>query len=126
VEGTLPKLTNVTFNPEHQSVGQSVSVSLEFDKELQEATATLGGNRISSLSATADKKVWIGDVQVPSTALLSVDLVVSQFKDLTGNIGEDNTAHELPITPTLAITPVGNVDETHAATLQFEGTSTRF
>ena len=31
-----------------------------------------------------------------------------------------------PITPTLAITPVGSVDETHAATLQFEGTSTRF
>ncbi|MCV5836889.1 hypothetical protein OFN62_28520, partial [Escherichia coli] len=85
-----------------------------------------GGNRISSLSATADKKVWVGDVQVPSTALLSVDLVVSQFKDLTGNIGEDNTAHELPITPTLAITPVGNVDEAHAATLQFEDTSTRF
>ena len=53
-------------------------------------------------------------------------MVVSQFKDLTGNIGEGNTAHELPITPTLAITPVGNVDETHAATLQFEGTSTRF
>ncbi|HHF3079476.1 TPA: tandem large repeat [Vibrio diabolicus] len=126
VEGTLPKLTNVTFNPEHQSVGQSVSVSLEFDKELQEATATLGGNRISSLSATADKKVWVGDVQVPSTALLSVDLVVSQFKDLTGNIGGDNTAHELPITPTLAISPVGSVDETHAATLEFEGTSTRF
>ena len=126
VEGTLPNLTNVTFNPEHQSVGQSVNVSLEFDKEIQEATATLGGNRISSLSATADKKVWVGDVQVPSTELLSVDLVVSQFKDLTGNIGEDNTAHELPITPTLAITPVGSVNETHAATLQFEGTSTRF
>ena len=68
-------------------MGQSVSVSLEFDKDLQEATATLGGNRISSLSATVDKKVWVGDVQVPSTALLSVDLVVSQFKDLTGNIG---------------------------------------
>ncbi|MGI3081256.1 hypothetical protein ACRTEU_24710, partial [Vibrio alginolyticus] len=35
-----------------------------------------------------------------------------------------NTAYSMPITPTLAIAPVGSVDETHAATLQFEGTST--
>ncbi|KOF24664.1 hypothetical protein ACX09_22110, partial [Vibrio alginolyticus] len=57
---------------------------------------------------------------------LNVALLVRDYQDLSGNTGSQNTAYSMPITPTLAITPVGNVDETHAATLQFEGTSTRF
>ncbi|MEF1329045.1 tandem large repeat, partial [Vibrio sp. M260121] len=126
VEGVLPTLTKVTFDPLHQEIGKAVDVKLEFDKELQEAVAMLDGNEISSLTATADKKVWIGDVQVPTTSDLGVKLVVAQFKDLVGNIGAENSSYILPITPTLAITPVGNVDGTNAASLQIAGASTRF
>ncbi|EGQ9216307.1 tandem large repeat, partial [Vibrio alginolyticus] len=123
---SLPTLTNVTFTPEHQAIGQSVTVTLEFDKDLQSAAAELGGTTITSLVATADPSVWTGDVVVPSTSELNVALLVRDYQDLSGNTGSQSTAYSMPITPTLAITPVGNVDETHAATLQFEGTSTRF
>ncbi|MGR5111641.1 tandem large repeat, partial [Vibrio jasicida] len=127
VEGVLPTLTKVTFDPLHQEIGKAVDVKLEFDKELQEATATLGANNVTSLTFDpADKKVWTGTVNVPDVPELGVGLVVSQYKDLVGNVGEDNTSYTLPITPTLAITPVGNVDGSNAASLQIAGTSTRF
>ncbi|MFA0580274.1 hypothetical protein AB4570_24655, partial [Vibrio sp. 10N.222.49.F1] len=38
---------------------------------------------------------------------------------------QDST-HSLPITPTLVITPVSNVDGSNATSLVFSGTSTRF
>ncbi|TDE25784.1 tandem large repeat [Vibrio owensii] len=127
VDGVLPTLTKVTFDPLHQEIGKAVDVKLEFDKELQEATATLGTNNVTSLTADpADKKVWTGTVNVPDVPELGVGLVVSQYKDLVGNVGEDNTSYTLPITPILAITPVGNVDGSNAASLQIAGTSTRF
>ncbi|MFQ0977578.1 tandem large repeat, partial [Vibrio campbellii] len=127
VDGVLPTLTKVTFDPLHQEIGKAVDVKLEFDKELQEATATLGANNVTSLTADpADKKVWTGTVNVSDVPELGVGLVVSQYKDLVGNVGEDNTSYTLPITPILAITPVGNVDGSNAASLQIAGTSTRF
>ncbi|HHF3095580.1 TPA: hypothetical protein ACPJ00_004546, partial [Vibrio diabolicus] len=107
-------------------IGQSVTVTLEFDKALQAATAELGGTTITSLVATSDPSVWTGDVVVPSASELNVALLVRDFQDLSGNTGSQNTAYSMPITPTLAITPVGSVNEMQAATLQFEGTSTRF
>ncbi|MBM5087268.1 tandem large repeat, partial [Vibrio parahaemolyticus] len=46
--------------------------------------------------------------------------------DLSGNTGAEDRSHSMPITPTLAITPVGNVDSSNAAALQITGTSSRF
>ncbi|MET2855406.1 hypothetical protein ABXV24_26545, partial [Vibrio owensii] len=60
------------------------------------------------------------------TSGLTVGLVVKDYQDLSGNTGADDRRHSMPITPTLAITPVGNVDGTNAASLQIAGTSTRF
>ncbi|MFA0549829.1 hypothetical protein AB4538_03095, partial [Vibrio lentus] len=117
VEGVLPTLTKVTFDPLHQEIGENVKVTLEFDKELQEATAMLGENEVSSLTVTADKKVWQGSVQVPDTNELAVGLIVSQYKDLVGNVGTQDSTHSLPITPTLDITSVGSVDGSNAADL---------
>ena len=51
---SLPTLTNVTFTPEHQVIGQSVTVTLEFDKALQAAVAELGGTTITSLDTLED------------------------------------------------------------------------
>ncbi|MGL0989806.1 Ig-like domain-containing protein, partial [Vibrio vulnificus] len=126
VEGVLPTLTKVTFDPLHQEIGKAVDVKLEFDKELQEAAATLGANNITSLAATADKKVWTGTVNVPDVPELGVGLVVSQYKDLVGNVGDDNTSHELPITPTLTIENISDVNEAGAASVAVSGDSTRF
>ncbi|WP_255202850.1 tandem large repeat, partial [Vibrio vulnificus] len=121
----LPSLTSATFNPTHQLEGQSVAIRLEFDKALQSAVAELGGSAVT-LTKTADAKVWTGDVVVPATSELSVGLVVKEYRDLAGNTGAEDSSHSMPITPTLAITPVGNVDGTNAASLQIAGTSTRF
>ncbi|WP_045458644.1 hypothetical protein, partial [Vibrio campbellii] len=126
VDGVLPTLTKVTFDPLHQEIGKAVDVKLEFDKELQEATATLGANNVTSLTATADKKVWTGTVNVPDVPELGVGLVVSQYKDLVGNVGEDNTSYELPITPTLTVENIGDVNEASAASVAVSGDSTRF
>ncbi|KYX89728.1 hypothetical protein AVR81_21135, partial [Vibrio parahaemolyticus] len=126
VEGVLPTLSKVTFDPKHQAIGQSVNITLEFDKEVQEATAKLGNNDVTSLVATANKKIWTGRAEVPNIPELSVGLFVSKYKDLIGNMGEDDSSNAMPITPTLAITPVGNVDSSNAATLQITGTSSRF
>ncbi|NVD22219.1 tandem large repeat [Vibrio vulnificus] len=121
----MPSLTSATFNPTHQLEGQSVAIRLEFDKALQSAVAELGGSAVT-LTKTADAKVWTGDVVVPATSELSVGLVVKEYRDLAGNTGAEDSSHSMPITPTLAITPVGNVDGTNAASLQIAGTSTRF
>ncbi|MDA0383963.1 tandem large repeat, partial [Vibrio owensii] len=127
VEGVLPTLTKVTFDPLHQEIGKAVDVKLEFDKELQEATATLGTNNVTSLTADpADKKVWTGTVNVPDVPELGVGLVVSQYKDLVGNVGEDNTSYTLPITPTLTVENIGDVNEAGAASVVVSGDSTRF
>ncbi|WP_409929462.1 tandem large repeat, partial [Vibrio jasicida] len=121
----LPTLTSASFNPTHQLEGQSVAVTLEFDKALQAASAELGGSAVT-LTKTGDAKVWTGDVVVPATSELNVGLVVKDYQDLSGNTGAEDSSHSMPITPTLAITPVGNVDGTNAASLQIAGTSTRF
>ncbi|ENJ1769029.1 tandem large repeat, partial [Vibrio parahaemolyticus] len=121
----LPTLTSATFNPTHQAEGQSVTVRLEFDKALQTASAELGGSAIT-LTKTADAKVWTGDVVVPVSSELTVGLVVKDYQDLSGNTGAEDRSHSMSITPTLAITPVGNVDSSNAAALQITGTSSRF
>ncbi|MDP2592983.1 tandem large repeat, partial [Vibrio splendidus] len=123
----VPTLTSVTFNPTHQAIGQSVSVSLKFDKALQAASAELGGKDIP-LTQSADASVWTGnvDVLVATSSDLTVDLVVKDYQDLSGNVGVQDSTHSLPITPTLDITPVGSVDGSNAANLAFSGTSTRF
>ncbi|WP_052447904.1 tandem large repeat, partial [Vibrio owensii] len=127
VEGVLPTLTKVTFDPLHQEIGKAVDVKLEFDKELQEATATLGANNVTSLTVdSADKKVWTGTVNVPDVPELGVGLVVSKYKDLVGNVGEDNTSYTLPITPTLTVENIGDVNEAGAASVAVSGDSTRF
>ncbi|WP_102778561.1 tandem large repeat [Vibrio owensii] len=127
VEGVLPTLTKVTFDPLHQEIGKAVDIKLEFDKELQEATATLGTNNVTSLTADpADKKVWTGTVNVPDVPELGVGLVVSQYKDLVGNVGEDNTSYTLPITPTLTVENISDVNETGAESVAVSGNSTRF
>ncbi|WP_157722661.1 tandem large repeat [Vibrio campbellii] len=127
VDGVLPTLTKVMFDPLHQDIGKAVDVKLEFDKELQEAKATLGANNVTSLTADpADKKVWTGSVKVPDVPDLGVGLVVSQYKDLVGNVGEDNTSYTLPITPTLTVEAISDVNGAGAASVAVNGNSTRF
>ncbi|WDZ74424.1 hypothetical protein PWW31_19090 [Vibrio harveyi] len=126
VEGVLPTLTKATFDPIHQEIGKSVNIQLEFDKELQEATASLGSNNVTSLAVTANKKVWTGTVEVPNVPEASVGLVVSQYKDLVGNVGENNASNALPITPTLTVENIRDVNSTDAATVAVNGGSTRF
>ena len=127
IDTVLPQLTEVTFDPPYQEIDEDVRVELKFDKELQEATATLGANNITSLAADpTDKTVWTGTVTVPNVSEMSVGLVVSEYKDLVGNVGEDNTSYELPITPTLSVEDIGTVNGEGAANVTVRGDSKRF
>ncbi|WP_241911104.1 hypothetical protein [Vibrio lentus] len=124
----VPTLTSVTFNPTHQAIGQSVSVSLKFDKALQAASAELGGTVIS-LTKSVDASVWTGDVLAPASSDLTVDLVVKDYQDLSGNVGAQDSTHSLPITPTISISAInsGNdVNESESPTLILDGTTVRF
>ncbi|MBE3884856.1 hypothetical protein HJ168_24855, partial [Vibrio parahaemolyticus] len=76
--------------------------------------AALGGSALA-LTQTADASVWTGDVVVPVTSELTVGLVVKDYQDLSGNTGAEDRSHSMPITPTLAITPVGTVDSSNAS-----------
>ncbi|YCO00439.1 tandem large repeat [Vibrio sp. VNB-15] len=119
----LPTLTSATFNPTHQLEGQSVAVTLEFDKALQAASAELGGSAIT-LTKTADAKVWTGDVVVPVSSELTVGLVVKDYQDLSGNTGAEDSSHSMPITPTITIGTISDVSGN--TTVAVNGTSTRF
>ncbi|MFQ0979281.1 hypothetical protein JHL08_25620, partial [Vibrio campbellii] len=119
----LPALISATFNPTHQLEGQSVTVTLEFDKALQAASAELGGSAFT-LTKTADAKVWTGDVVVPVTSELTVGLVVKDYQDLSGNTGADDSSHSMPITPTITIGTIGDVSGNTTVTIN--GTTTRF
>ncbi|MFS1485365.1 hypothetical protein BCU41_012025, partial [Vibrio lentus] len=108
IDTVLPQLTEVTFDPPYQEIDEDVRVELKFDKELQEATATLGANNITSLAADpTDKTVWTGTVTVPNVSEMSVGLVVSEYKDLVGNVGTQDETHFLPITPVIQVTEPG-------------------
>ncbi|MCC4863637.1 hypothetical protein LMH74_24010, partial [Vibrio splendidus] len=124
----VPTLTSVTFNPTHQAIGQSVSVSLQFDKALQAASAELGGKDIP-LTQSADGSLWTGDVLVATSSDLTVGLVVKDYQDLSGNAGVEDSTHLLPITPTISISAInsGNdVNESESPTLILDGTTVRF
>ncbi|MET2854287.1 tandem large repeat, partial [Vibrio owensii] len=119
----LPTLTSATFNPTHQLEGQNVTVTLEFDKALQAASAELGGSAFT-LTKTVDAKVWTGDVVVPVTSELTVGLVVKDYQDLSGNTGADDRSHSMPITPTITMGTISDVSGNTTVTVN--GTSTRF
>ncbi|MGF1747201.1 tandem large repeat, partial [Vibrio cionasavignyae] len=124
-----PTLTGATFNPTHQAIGQSVEVTLTFDSEMESATATLGGQPISTLAATADRTIWRGSVVVPSSVERSVALVVSDYQDAVGNVGDDNSTQALAITPTLSIGAINGgktINTTDASAVAISGSSTRF
>ncbi|MFA0716640.1 hypothetical protein AB4622_11570, partial [Vibrio splendidus] len=77
---------------------------------------------------SVDASVWTGDVLVPASSDLNVDLVVKDYQDLSGNVGADST-HSLPITPTISISAInsGNdVNESESPTLILDGTTVRF
>ncbi|KKI08569.1 hypothetical protein WU75_13840, partial [Vibrio parahaemolyticus] len=119
----LPTLTNATFNPTHQAEGQSVTVRLEFDKELQAVSSALGGSAVA-LTQTADASVWTGDVVVPVSSELTVGLVVKDYQDLSGNTGAEDSTYSMPITPTITIGTISDVSGNTTVTIN--GTTTRF
>ncbi|MGF1747160.1 hypothetical protein L4D74_00295, partial [Vibrio cionasavignyae] len=108
---------------------ESVEVTLTFDSEMESATATLGGQPISTLAATADRTIWRGSVVVPSSVERSVALVVSDYQDAVGNVGDDNSTQALAITPTLSIGAINGgktINTTDASAVAISGSSTRF
>ncbi|MEZ9744628.1 hypothetical protein AB4320_08095, partial [Vibrio splendidus] len=129
VSQALPILISATFNPPHQSEGGDVIVTLTFDKEIRVANASLGGREISLLNATEDAHVWKGEVTVPIVSELSASLIVDNYKDHSGNVGDENSSNALPITPTIFISEINGgsvVNESESPTLILDGTTVRF
>uniref|UniRef100_UPI001F53DCE3 hypothetical protein n=1 Tax=Vibrio splendidus TaxID=29497 RepID=UPI001F53DCE3 len=131
VEGVLPTLTKVTFDPIHQSIGNVVNVKLEFEKDIAEGTilATLAGESLTPLTMLGDAKTWQGAVtQLPDPGLneQKAILIVSGYTDLVGNVGSQDETHFLPITPAIQVTEPGDVTDSNISAMNFSGTTKRF
>ncbi|NAX20305.1 tandem large repeat, partial [Vibrio sp. V39_P1S14PM300] len=125
MSGTQPALSNVTFNPTHQVSGESVNVSLTFNKKVSGVKATLGSADVQ-LTANPEGTVWNGNVVVPSVdATDAVALTVTDYQDEYGNIGSANSDYSLAYSPQMAVTVMPDqVNESDAKSVIISGTFT--
>ncbi|SDH60239.1 hypothetical protein SAMN04488136_12126 [Vibrio xiamenensis] len=126
VDGELPTLESASFSPSYQQVGSDVSVTLTFSKALESVSATLGSTSVSSLSSNEAATVWTGSVTVPSTSEQSLTLTVSDYTDSVGNSGETNSDYSLPVTPTITLASISDVNSSGAAAVTISGSTLRF
>ena len=116
----VPTLTQVEFNPEHQSAGEDVAVTLTFSEVVHNVAATLGGEAVALNSN--DDIVWSGTVTMPIQSGDSASLLVSGYEDSAGNLGAEDSSHTLPYTPTISV----NAPGTSNSNLTVTGSTTYF
>ncbi len=126
VDGLPPILESAVFSPTHQSVGETVYISLTFSEPVTGVTATLAGDATNPLTS-ADNIVWTGEAFVSSTSDISKLLTVSNYTDNVGNQGEENNEYHLPITPTLTLALNESVvNQSNASSVLISGVSSHF
>ncbi|OCH27521.1 hypothetical protein A6E13_07180, partial [Aliivibrio fischeri] len=127
VKGVLPTVSNTVFNPIHADNLKTVEVKVDFSVSVSDVKATLLTAPVSWISGQGSDK-WVGNVVVPASSDDQLILVVSEFTDTYGNVGEADNSGVLYLTPSITITPItgGVINETGAANLIISGTTTRF
>ncbi|WP_299020131.1 tandem large repeat [uncultured Photobacterium sp.] len=127
VKSVLPKLSRVEFAPSQSKVGKEVEIKLFFDKPVTGVSGDLGGESFT-LSDSVAKTDWIVHKNVPSVSGDKVVLTVENYTDELENVGEPNSEHALPYTPTLAINVEngGVINKAQAQNNKLSGTSTHF
>ena len=126
VDGEVPTLDSASFNPGYQQVGSDVTVTLTFSKALENVSATLGSTNVSSLTSNEGATVWTGSVTVPSTSEQALTLTVSDYTDSVGNSGESNSEYSLPVTPTITLASISDVNSSESSAVTVSGGSLRF
>jgi hypothetical protein len=127
IKGVLPTVSNTVFNPIHADNLKTVEVKVDFSASVSDVKATLLTAPVSWISGQGSDK-WVGNVVVPASSDDQLILVVSEFTDTYGNVGEADNSGVLYLTPLITVTPIsgGAINETGAANLIISGTTTRF
>ncbi|MGR5286348.1 tandem large repeat [Vibrio maritimus] len=88
----------------HAKPDDTIDVTITFDADVSSVDAKLGENTLTLTSDQADKKVWTGNVRMPSVGADSLaTLSVYNIVDSYGNTGAADTSQKLAFTPTLTI-----------------------
>ncbi|USD34286.1 hypothetical protein [Vibrio sp. SCSIO 43186] len=107
---TLASTNPVSFNPGSAVVGtDGVTVTVTFDEAVtQPLGSQLGGETIIWDAASTAKTVWVGQVNIRSTATKaeSLPLSIKGFEDASGNPGAENTDHQFALQPVVTISEV--------------------
>ncbi|USD47358.1 tandem large repeat [Vibrio sp. SCSIO 43145] len=106
---TLASTNPVSFNPGSAVVGtDGVTVTVTFEAVTQPLGSQLGGETIIWDAASTAKTVWVGQVNIRSTATKaeSLPLSIKGFEDASGNPGAENTDHQFALQPVVTISEV--------------------
>ncbi|WP_063669193.1 Ig-like domain-containing protein [Aliivibrio fischeri] len=127
VKGVLPTVSNTVFNPIHADNLKTVEVKVDFSVGVSDVKATLLTAPVSWISGQNSDK-WVGSVVVPASSDDQLILVVSEFTDSYGNVGEADNSGVLYLTPSITINPIsgGVINENDASSVVISGTTTRF
>ncbi|WP_284202060.1 tandem large repeat, partial [Aliivibrio sifiae] len=127
IKGVLPTVSNTVFNPIHADNLKSVEVKVDFSASVSDVKATLLTAPVSWISGQGSDK-WVGNVVVPASSDDRLILMVSEFTDTYGNVGEADNSGVLYLTPSITVTPItgGVINESDASNVAISGTTTRF
>ncbi|MGF1807865.1 Ig-like domain-containing protein, partial [Aliivibrio sifiae] len=105
IKGVLPTVSNTVFNPIHADNLKSVEVKVDFSASVSDVKATLLTAPVSWISGQGSDK-WVGNVVVPASSDDRLILMVSEFTDTYGNVGEADNSGVLYLTPSITVTPI--------------------
>ncbi|MBN3552674.1 hypothetical protein, partial [Vibrio neptunius] len=107
---TLASANPVSFDPGSAVVGtDNVKVTVTFDEAVtQPSGSQLGDEAIIWDAVSTAKTVWVGQVNIRSTATKaeSLPLSIKGFEDASGNPGAENTDHQFALQPVVTINEV--------------------
>ncbi|NOH73229.1 hypothetical protein F0225_18085 [Vibrio pectenicida] len=123
IKGTKPEVSSVEL-PDSATVGEPINVSVTFTEEVTKPLgSTLGDAAVTWSEGDELRKVWIGQVTVPSTdaSTLKLNLSIKGYQDKYANSGVVNTDYHILLNPVLSINSIANVGQNSGKTIVIDG-----
>ncbi|WP_047043462.1 hypothetical protein, partial [Vibrio mexicanus] len=123
-----PVVENVTLSPIYGDAGDTISITADFSRAVTEPkTSDLGGNAIVWSGSDAQNQ-WTGSVVVPASTQgeLHMPMTIAGFKDEVGNSGSAHTDTQLPLTPSIEINAIDDVNSDTITAVTISGKTSRF
>ncbi|WP_337969430.1 hypothetical protein [Vibrio pectenicida] len=123
IKGTKPQVSSVEL-PDSATVGEPINVSVTFTEEVTKPLgSTLGDAAVTWSEGDELRKVWIGQVTVPSTdaSTLKLNLSIKGYQDKYANLGVENTNNSVSLNHVLSINEIGNVGQNSSKTIVIGG-----